>query len=96
MNCKIKFLIISFIFLLPILLISQVRVGNFPTASASLRFKKLKKKNLNRFINAPITTFILPKNFPIKSYEDLLNQVWDVTPFRVIYHDDPIRMQKKK
>lgn len=85
MNYKSKILVIFFIFFLPKLIISQVRVGDF--IYSKYKFNKLNKKNLNRFTNTQ-TTFILPEFFPKESYKTLLNQVWDVTPFKILHRDD--------
>jgi len=85
MNYKSKVLIIFLILFIPEFLVSQVRVGNFNTTSGT--FKNLSKKNLNRFMNTQ-TTFITPKFLQKEAFENLLNQVWDVTSFKVIHPDD--------
>ncbi|WP_109301370.1 hypothetical protein [Aquimarina sp. AU474] len=85
MNYKTKVLILSFIALFPTFVISQVRVGDF--IYSKYKFNKLNKKDLNRFTNTK-TTFILPEFFSKESYEKLLNQVWNVTPYRIVYRDD--------
>lgn len=64
---------------------SQVRVGDFSFAKS--KFKKLNKKNLTRFTEKT-TKFILPKIYPKSSFENILNDVWNVTPFELIIEDE--------
>jgi hypothetical protein len=85
MNYKSGILIILLLFLTPLLGLSQVRVGDFSYSKNKL--KKLNEKNLKRFTNTQ-TTFVFPNFFPKSSYENILGQVWDVTPYKVIYEDD--------
>lgn len=85
MNYKSKILIIFLIIFTSTLGISQVRVGDF--SHFKNKFKKFKNKELKRFTNTQ-TIFVFPNVFPKSSYENILNQVWDITPYKVVYEDD--------
>ncbi|WP_103867095.1 hypothetical protein [Aquimarina sp. I32.4] len=85
MNYKSKTLITCLLLFISTLGIAQVRVGDFSYSSD--KFKKLKEKDLKRFTNTE-TVFVLPAVFPKSSYEHILDQVWDITPYKVVYKDD--------
>ncbi|WP_139856836.1 hypothetical protein [Aequorivita sinensis] len=64
---------------------SQVRVGDF--SFAMYKHKKLNKKTLNRF-TTKTTKFVLPKFYSKSTFENILNEVWDVTPYELIMEDE--------
>lgn len=84
MKLKTLFLVLA-ISSLTTLTYSQVRVGDF--SFAKYKFKRPNKKTLNRF-NSKTTKFILPKFYPKSTFENILNDVWDVTPFDLIMEDE--------
>lgn len=64
---------------------SQMRIGDFDIAL--YKFKNLDKKTVSRF-KEKTTKFILPDYYPISSYQEILNEVWDITPFNIISSKD--------
>lgn len=64
---------------------SQVRVGDF--RMAMYKYDDLDAKTLKRF-TAKTTKFILPDYYPKSSYEAILKEVWNVTPYEIIYGND--------
>ncbi|WP_299361996.1 hypothetical protein [Winogradskyella sp.] len=64
---------------------SQIRIGDFNFDK--YKHKKLNKKTLNRF-TAKNTKFVLPKLYSKSTFEDILNEVWDVTSFELMMEDE--------
>ncbi|MFD0964067.1 hypothetical protein [Pseudofulvibacter geojedonensis] len=64
---------------------SQVRVGDFSVDT--YKHSKLNKKTLNRF-TTKTTKFVLPKFYSKSTFESILNEVWDVTPYELIMDND--------
>ncbi len=85
MNSIFKIVIVCLIFVTPTLIISQVRVGDFNYSK--YKFNKLSKQDVKRFTNTQ-TTFVLPDFLSKESYEKILNQVWDITPYRIVSKND--------
>lgn len=79
------YLTITILLLIPISTIAQTRVGSFNFAE--YKFKNLNTKTLNRF-NNKTTKFILPEFYSKSSYENLLKEVWNVTPYEIVSQKD--------
>jgi len=59
---------------------AQIRVGDFRLADS--KFKKLDKKAVVAFKNQT-THFILPDKFTKAAYTQILDEVWNVTPYKI-------------
>ncbi len=85
MKFKKPYILFVVVLLIPIILFAQVRVGDFNISM--YKFNKLKKKTVNQFKDKT-TKFILPDFYSKEEYENILKEVWDVTPYEVILLKD--------
>jgi len=83
LNCNS--LIVIVLLLASISASSQMRIGDFDIAL--YKFKNLDKKTVSRFKDKT-TTFILPDYYPMSSFQEILSEVWDITPFSLISSKD--------
>jgi len=85
MNNKLKTLIIFTLFFIQNVAFSQVRIGDF--RYQMYKFDKLNNDKLSSFTDSK-TTFILPNFFEKDDYRKILDEVWDITPYEIVFKDE--------
>ncbi|UZO80350.1 hypothetical protein NBT05_15510 [Aquimarina sp. ERC-38] len=64
---------------------SQARIGNFNLSA--YKFNKLNKETIKKFTSKK-TTFILPDLYSESEFNDIISEVWDVTPYQLVMQKD--------